>query len=943
MDKIVPVNNEFHGHINTIIDANLKGTLAIFIGAGISKTTSSNLKDWAELISELKREINDEKEQDYLKIAQLYYLAFDEHKYYAKIKNFFPDNIEPSIIHEKIFNLNPQVIITTNWDTILENAIKKYGLLYDVICSDQDLVKSTLPRKLIKMHGDFAHHNFVFKEEDYINYNEKFPLIENYIKGIMTTHTVLFLGYSYNDIDVKHIVKWIQNRSSCKPPMYMTVFKDNESQRRYLENYQITTLFLQQELEPPNTNYPFQVNRLLYFINMLNKKSTSYNVSSDEDIVTFVYNKLSVLSGLQAILFTQLENTLTNCEIVFREREPALRFAKDLRRTDFDEDLQTIYYRFLGIVRARVTEDNDIVDTDINIKIKNTIFAVFSIFYKAGVRRVILTSEMQDTEEYLILNYLLPKVDNAFFDDLICFRYIEQKTIDIIEKKMNEAYILYQKNEFVKSLALIEDIIVNCRISRRWVLLFIAMFNKNIITYHLKYYQYKNNYDYLEEYDLKREYEDLPMEFKSATEPVYNFLNFDLIYKLFFHAAKDLDIKEGHMKTIKKGGMVFGSDGGKNYCQLENLLSFVLKNRVMIENYQEYRTIHKTLLTIEFTEQGLDEKVFLNRLELFVAIKYLNEKELNSFLSICFPNEKRKSKKLLISDEDKKWLVYDVLVNASTLYMNLDRIKYDDKILINTLVVLSIINFEETYIDFITKKLIEIISYPGNSFVVFEKINNFLGCQNNLFSTKISNDYLIEIINIIIRKIIEKKYSIHMKLDNIFGYSKLQNAVLKDEKIFRQLIIELSDNEDNDKRDLISSILLRIYDIGTSEIKQLISEFVLSINNHFDVEINSSNNDVSVKDLQKFAETNRNLGSRIVLELNLVLLGLKKLEKPVINKISIYLDRYKDGKSYDGWMITTVKLIKSIYEKGKDIDLEKLYSKAMSILKRRIKKSYKNN
>jgi hypothetical protein len=71
MDKIVPLDNEFRGHINTIIEANLKGTLAVFIGAGISKTTISNLKDWTELITEIKSELNEEEEQDYLKIAQL--------------------------------------------------------------------------------------------------------------------------------------------------------------------------------------------------------------------------------------------------------------------------------------------------------------------------------------------------------------------------------------------------------------------------------------------------------------------------------------------------------------------------------------------------------------------------------------------------------------------------------------------------------------------------------------------------------------------------------------------------------------------------------------------------------------------------------------------------------------------------------------------------------
>jgi len=204
------LDNEFRSHINTIISANRNKMLALFIGAGISKTSDTHgnkLPNWADLIENLKSELNETREHDYLKIAQLYFLTFGEHKYYNTVKKFFPDTIESSIIHEMIFDLNPEIIITTNWDTILDNAIKKQGYLYDIVCSDAELVKSTLPKKFIKMHGDFSHHNFVFKEDDYINYSEHFPLIENYIKGIITTHTVVFLGYSYNDIDIKHIIK----------------------------------------------------------------------------------------------------------------------------------------------------------------------------------------------------------------------------------------------------------------------------------------------------------------------------------------------------------------------------------------------------------------------------------------------------------------------------------------------------------------------------------------------------------------------------------------------------------------------------------------------------------------------------------------------------------------------------------------------------------------
>ena len=234
-------------HLKNIIDANNDNRLAIFVGAGVSKNSETKglkLPTWNDLIDDLKKDLELTDETDFLKIAQLYYLEFKEHSYLKKLKDYFPDNIRPSLIHKQIFELNPQIIITTNWDTILEKAIEDNAYIYDVIRCDEDLVKSTLQKKVVKMHGDFKNHNIVFKEDDYLNYQYNFPLIENYIKSILSTHTVLFLGYSYNDINLKQIMKWLQNYSKVQPPRYLTVFNENSTQNKYLENHGINIFLL---------------------------------------------------------------------------------------------------------------------------------------------------------------------------------------------------------------------------------------------------------------------------------------------------------------------------------------------------------------------------------------------------------------------------------------------------------------------------------------------------------------------------------------------------------------------------------------------------------------------------------------------------------------------------------------------------------------------------
>ena len=72
--------------------------LVFFIGSGMSKDVG--LPSWSDLIDELKQELNS-KENDFLKIAQLYFLEFGEYEYIKKVKSFFPsEKVNPQNFHK---------------------------------------------------------------------------------------------------------------------------------------------------------------------------------------------------------------------------------------------------------------------------------------------------------------------------------------------------------------------------------------------------------------------------------------------------------------------------------------------------------------------------------------------------------------------------------------------------------------------------------------------------------------------------------------------------------------------------------------------------------------------------------------------------------------------------------------------------------------------------
>ena len=469
-------------HLKNIIDANNDNRLAIFVGAGVSKNSETKglkLPTWNDLIDDLKKDLELTDETDFLKIAQLYYLEFKEHSYLKKLKDYFPDNIRPSLIHKQIFELNPQIIITTNWDTILEKAIEDNAYIYDVIRCDEDLVKSTLQKKVVKMHGDFKNHNIVFKEDDYLNYQYNFPLIENYIKSILSTHTVLFLGYSYNDINLKQIMKWLQNYSKVQPPRYLTVFNENSTQNKYLENHGIN-IFL---LDEPNKEIKSQKDyfeNTKYFLDLIKNDEKLNLLKTDNDIIDFVLNKLKILTELNGILLEQIQNSLTNCGFLYDNNKIILEFYGKILTYDINKEKRNIYKEFVNILKEQ--DDKKLTNNSLN--------SIFEILKKANIQGVIITEDDLNTaqKKYIVIeDYLKDDVINPesiYFD----FNFTQKdKSRNDIYELLNSSFLLYQLEDYERAFELIEKTILQCLKQKNYTLLFISMFNKNVLLRNLKY------------------------------------------------------------------------------------------------------------------------------------------------------------------------------------------------------------------------------------------------------------------------------------------------------------------------------------------------------------------------------------------------------------------------------------------------------------------------
>ena len=149
-----------------------ENSLILFVGAGIS--ANSNLPTWGELIQSFKKELDlpDDDSNDYLRVAQYYYDTFGKNQYTKKIEEVFSSKgtSKPNGLHTLIEKIAPKHIITTNYDSLLEDQFESGLLKYNVVAEDKDIPYTSSERYLIKMHGDFGKKNIVLKEDDYLDY-----------------------------------------------------------------------------------------------------------------------------------------------------------------------------------------------------------------------------------------------------------------------------------------------------------------------------------------------------------------------------------------------------------------------------------------------------------------------------------------------------------------------------------------------------------------------------------------------------------------------------------------------------------------------------------------------------------------------------------------------------------------------------------------------------
>jgi hypothetical protein len=190
------------------------GNVVLFCGAGIS-TSEGGIPGARQLAQKLaqRAELRDVGGMSLPEVAQVYETKMGHQSLIA----FIAEQIEgagqsPLSTHRLIASLPFKIIITTNWDALLEEALRLAGKRIAKVVRDSDVAFFDESKvTVIKLHGSVDQKDtIVITGDDYYEVFARLPETANLVRSYFATKTLLFLGYGLADEDFKRMFREVE-------------------------------------------------------------------------------------------------------------------------------------------------------------------------------------------------------------------------------------------------------------------------------------------------------------------------------------------------------------------------------------------------------------------------------------------------------------------------------------------------------------------------------------------------------------------------------------------------------------------------------------------------------------------------------------------------------------------------------------------------------------
>lgn len=217
----------------------------LFLGAGFSIAAAAKdgkaFPSWTKLLLDLAAKLQKNVErkevkrlisyQNYLDAAQIIWDSVPAADLRQKIVDTFSIKLsKEQDLYRNIIDIDPQVILTTNYDKLIENSLASLSRTsdaYNVCLYNQnhalDDIRSP-QRSILKVHGCVTQPNeIILTRLQYFEARRRNPSFFQTVSAVLTINTTLFLGYSLSDPDIQLILEFNNLSTPSRNPHYALV------------------------------------------------------------------------------------------------------------------------------------------------------------------------------------------------------------------------------------------------------------------------------------------------------------------------------------------------------------------------------------------------------------------------------------------------------------------------------------------------------------------------------------------------------------------------------------------------------------------------------------------------------------------------------------------------------------------------------------------------
>ena len=246
---------------DVLVDRIGQHDFVLFIGAGVSSNSTNKLGQspprWRALIEALSEKFLSENKtraaevtrairtHDLLTAAEIIQHHCDTSSRADDFRNEIANKVDGGItadsifqknsIHDLISALDPRIIITTNFDKILE---RHFNHGFKILSFDSTEIAATVRQghpMILKLHGNVDHAaSTILTRLDFTRLRRDGRHALDTLEALLLTRTALFIGYSLDDPDLRLVLENQFGAKGARPAHYLLTQREKSDIRRAL-------------------------------------------------------------------------------------------------------------------------------------------------------------------------------------------------------------------------------------------------------------------------------------------------------------------------------------------------------------------------------------------------------------------------------------------------------------------------------------------------------------------------------------------------------------------------------------------------------------------------------------------------------------------------------------------------------------------------------------